>query len=119
MVCTPADAYECFARTEMDVLVLEDCVLHRDAQPSARLSPGSRRGVRARLTCDRVATNSALPFPSMLRLRHTFRLAGEFVAYAVINRVWWILPLMVVLGLVAVAISVTQAAAPYTLYTLF
>jgi carbamoyltransferase len=27
IVCTPADAYRCFMRTEMDVLVLENCVL--------------------------------------------------------------------------------------------
>jgi hypothetical protein len=55
----------------------------------------------------------------VLRLRHTFRLANEFVAYAVTNRVWWILPLVLVLAVVTVAVTVTQAAAPYTLYTLF
>ncbi len=55
----------------------------------------------------------------MLRLRHTGRLIGEFVAYSVVNRVWWILPLVAVLGVVALAVTVTQAAAPYTLYTLF
>ena len=55
----------------------------------------------------------------MLRLRHSFRLAGEFVAYAVVNRVWWIIPLVAVLALVALAVTITQAAAPYTLYTLF
>ncbi|HIB53569.1 MAG TPA: hypothetical protein EYO39_01910 [Nitrospirales bacterium] len=27
IVCTPADAYRCFMRTEMDVLVLQNCVL--------------------------------------------------------------------------------------------
>lgn len=55
----------------------------------------------------------------MLRLRHSFRLAGEFVSYAVVNRVWWVVPLVAVLGLIALAVTVTQAAAPYTLYTLF
>ena len=55
----------------------------------------------------------------MLRIRHFFRLSGDFVAYAVVNRVWWILPLMVILGLIAAFIAVGQAAAPYTLYTLF
>lgn len=55
----------------------------------------------------------------MLRLRHAARLGGEFVAYAVVNRVWWILPLVAVLAIVALAVTVTQAAAPYTLYTLF
>ena len=32
IVCTPEDAYRCFMRTEMDVLVLEDCVLEKAAQ---------------------------------------------------------------------------------------
>ena len=34
IVCTPADAYRCFMRTEMDFLVLENCLLDkRDQQP--------------------------------------------------------------------------------------
>ncbi len=32
IVCTPEDAYRCFMRTEMDVLVLENCVLLKDQQ---------------------------------------------------------------------------------------
>ena len=32
IVCTPEDAYRCFMRTEMDVLVLEDCVLYKTDQ---------------------------------------------------------------------------------------
>ena len=36
MVCTPQDAYRCFMRTEMDVLVLENCVLQKaDQKPLA------------------------------------------------------------------------------------
>jgi carbamoyltransferase len=35
IVCTPADAYRCFMRTGMDMLVLEDCVLLKDEQPPA------------------------------------------------------------------------------------
>jgi carbamoyltransferase len=34
IVCTPYDAYRCFMRTEMDVLVLENFMLMKDAQPS-------------------------------------------------------------------------------------
>ena len=34
IVCTPEDAYRCFMRTEMDALVLEDCVLDKAAQPA-------------------------------------------------------------------------------------
>ncbi|MEX0828745.1 MAG: carbamoyltransferase [Nitrospirales bacterium] len=32
IVCTPEDAYRCFMRTEMDVLVLENCVLLKEQQ---------------------------------------------------------------------------------------
>ena len=33
IVCTPEDAYRCFMRTEMDTLVLEDCILTKSEQP--------------------------------------------------------------------------------------
>ncbi len=32
IVCTPADAYRCFMRTEIDLLVLENCVLEKAKQ---------------------------------------------------------------------------------------
>jgi carbamoyltransferase len=35
IVCTPQEAYRCFMATNMDVLVLESCVLHKAAQPDA------------------------------------------------------------------------------------
>ena len=34
IVCTPDDAYRCFMRTEMDVLVVENFVLDKSAQPA-------------------------------------------------------------------------------------
>jgi carbamoyltransferase len=34
IVCTPLDAWRCFMRTEMDVLVLENCVLVKEGQPA-------------------------------------------------------------------------------------
>jgi carbamoyltransferase len=34
IVCSPADAYRCFMRTEMDVLVLGNCLLRKTAQPA-------------------------------------------------------------------------------------
>lgn len=34
IVCTPQDAYRCFMRTEMDVLVLENQLLFKDEQPT-------------------------------------------------------------------------------------
>lgn len=33
IVCTPEDAYRCFMRTQMDVLVLGDCILYKEEQP--------------------------------------------------------------------------------------
>ena len=33
IVCTPEDAYRCFMRTEMDILVLGNVVLFKDEQP--------------------------------------------------------------------------------------
>ena len=33
IVCTPEDAYRCFMRTQMDVLVMEDCLLYKQEQP--------------------------------------------------------------------------------------
>jgi len=34
IVCTPEDAYRCFMRTEMDYLVLENCVVKKSEQPA-------------------------------------------------------------------------------------
>ena len=42
IVCTPEDAYRCFMRTEMDVLVLEDCVLEKSQQPAFEDTPNWR-----------------------------------------------------------------------------
>jgi len=33
IICTPEDAYRCFMRTEMDVLVVEDFILYKEEQP--------------------------------------------------------------------------------------
>ena len=37
IVCTPADAFQCFLATDMDVLVLENCVLLKEHQPAGSL----------------------------------------------------------------------------------
>src|SRR5204863_7614358 len=41
IVCTPDDALRCFLTTEMDLLVLEDCVLHKQELGEARM-PAAR-----------------------------------------------------------------------------
>jgi carbamoyltransferase len=33
IICSPEDAYRCFMRTEMDVLVTENCILFKEEQP--------------------------------------------------------------------------------------
>ena len=38
IVCSPEHAYRCFLATNMDLLVLERCVLHKSKQPSAKLA---------------------------------------------------------------------------------
>ena len=35
IVCTPEDAYRCFMRTDMDVLVLENFILREDRAAAA------------------------------------------------------------------------------------
>ena len=55
----------------------------------------------------------------MTRPRYLFRLAGDLVAYAVVNRAWWVPLLTLVLALASLLIVVGQAAAPVTLYPLF
>ena len=33
IICTPEDAYRCFMRTEMDILVIEDFLMYKEEQP--------------------------------------------------------------------------------------
>jgi hypothetical protein len=55
----------------------------------------------------------------MLQARHLFRLCGEFVAYAAVNRAWWVIPVTLALALATLLVIIGQAAAPVTLYPLF
>jgi carbamoyltransferase len=34
IICTPEDAYKCFMRTDMDVLVIENCLMFKSEQPA-------------------------------------------------------------------------------------
>jgi len=54
-----------------------------------------------------------------LRLKHLGRLCRDVVRYSMVNRVWWFVPMMLVLGLIALAVTTTQAAVPVAVYTLF
>ncbi len=57
--------------------------------------------------------------PSLLRPRHALRLASDLIAYAVVNRAWWVPPLTLLLALATLLVIIGQAAAPVTLYPLF
>ena len=48
IICTPEDAYRCFMRTEMDVLVIEDCMMFKEEQPLWK----ERKGWRDELELD-------------------------------------------------------------------
>jgi carbamoyltransferase len=52
IVCTPDDAYECFLATEMDTLVLEDAVIHKDHRARRQSDPERRREHLARFQLD-------------------------------------------------------------------
>lgn len=55
----------------------------------------------------------------MLRARHLSRLSADFLAYAVVNRAWWVPALTLLVAIATLLITVGQAAAPVTLYPLF
>ena len=54
----------------------------------------------------------------MGRLRYAGRLFGHFVRFAAENKVYWIVPLVLVLVLLGVVIFAGQATTPF-IYTLF
>ena len=54
-----------------------------------------------------------------MRGRHGWRLAGEVRRYASQQRLWWLVPMITVIVLVAMAITTTSSALPVAVYTLF
>jgi hypothetical protein len=55
----------------------------------------------------------------VLRARYLYRMSADFLAYAVVNRAWWVPALTLLVAIATVLITVGQAAAPVTLYPLF
>jgi hypothetical protein len=51
-------------------------------------------------------------------LRHLLKLLKEFGEFAMQNKAWWIIPMILMLLLMAALMFVTQASAPF-IYTLF
>jgi Family of unknown function (DUF5989) len=54
----------------------------------------------------------------MGKLRHSGTLLAEFVRFARAHKAYWIVPLLLVLGLVAALVFVTQGTTPF-IYSLF
>ncbi len=54
----------------------------------------------------------------MSKLRYSGKLLGEFVDFAKQNKVYWIVPLVLVLVLGGILVFASQSAAPF-IYTLF
>lgn len=54
----------------------------------------------------------------MRRLRYLSSFLGEIVQFARQNKVYWIVPFVLVLGLVILLVVTSQGAAPF-IYTLF
>ena len=55
----------------------------------------------------------------MRRIRHFIRLLRDIGGYAVVNRAYWIVPLVVILLVFSALILAGQVAAPFTIYPLF
>ena len=55
---------------------------------------------------------------AMGRLRYSGKLFGHIVRFAAENKVYWIVPLLLVLGLLALVIFTGQASTPF-IYTLW
>lgn len=53
-----------------------------------------------------------------MKIRHFIRLMGDLVAYSIINRVTWLIPLLLILVVATLLITAGNVAAPF-LYTVF
>lgn len=55
----------------------------------------------------------------MLRLRHLWRMSRDVTAFTFADRMWWLLPVVLVLVVLAFAVTAANSALPYAVYTLF
>jgi hypothetical protein len=53
------------------------------------------------------------------RLRHLASISTDLFRYGWIHRLWWALPIVVLLALVVLVASAGQATAPYLVYPMF
>lgn len=67
-----------------------------------------------------VATDAVNYAPLVaLRIRHLLLLCRDVLRFALTNRAWWFVPLVVLLGLISLGVSTAQAVVPVAVYTLF
>jgi Family of unknown function (DUF5989) len=55
---------------------------------------------------------------AMARIGHGAKLLREIIQFAIANKAYWLIPLVLVLGIAAVVMVTSQGAAPL-IYTLF
>lgn len=55
----------------------------------------------------------------MRYIKYLWRLIREFFAFARQNKVWWIIPLVVILLLIALFVATGQFAGPLFIYTVY
>ncbi len=56
---------------------------------------------------------------ALMRTRHGFRLAREVSRYGVEQRLWWLVPVVTLIVVFAIAVTTTTTALPVAVYTLF
>ena len=61
IVCTPEDAYRCFMRTEMDILVMEDYILFKGEQPQWKEGKEWRNELVPRLMPEKSGDSESSP----------------------------------------------------------
>ena len=102
IVCTPEDAYRCFMRTEMDYLVLGPFLLAKARAAALAGDRGLAQGLQAGLI---------LRGRGMMhgKVGYAAKLLREIVRFALANKVYWLVPLILVL-VIALLVVTSQGA---------
>lgn len=109
IVCTPEDAYRCFMRTGIDVLVLENCVLDKTEQPPWKEKHQLAGAIRPRLR------PASPPWCLPARL---LRMLRDVLLLGIVNRSFAMSFAILSLFIIGLTIIAAQVTAPF-IYTLF
>jgi hypothetical protein len=55
----------------------------------------------------------------MARFKDRIRLAQEFLSFAMKNKTWWLIPILLLVGLLAAIVLVSSTAVAPLMYTVF